>query len=176
MTHLEFSVCAHHDTLTHPEFSVRASPHGPSPIARVFSPLPGSRSALGVTSPTCPRSKAWTLRGCDPCGAVTRPGLKGLCLCACVRPGPLQPRVLSLSRFQPGVRPGACWHQAHAWAGANTHLNCFPKEITLTMGSSNYRQHSRVTERSSSFSRYRMYKHTFQSSLSIHTPETCIYI
>lgn len=97
MTHLEFSVCAHHDTLTHPEFSVRASPHGPSPVARVFSPLPGSRSALGVTSPTCPRSKAWTLHGCDPCGAVTHPGLKGLCLCACVRPGPLQPRVLSPS-------------------------------------------------------------------------------
>ena len=99
MTHLEFSVCAHHDTLTHPEFSVRASPHGPSPVARVFSPLPGSRSALGVTSPTCPRSKAWTLHGCDPSGAQ---GALSLCLCEARTPA-AQGALPIVSSLEPGL-------------------------------------------------------------------------
>lgn len=71
------------DTLTNLEFS----DHGPSPSAPVFSPLPGSRSVLGVT--LLSKEQTWTLWGCDPSG------FKALCLCVCVRPGCLQPWVLS---------------------------------------------------------------------------------
>lgn len=117
-----------HDTLTLPEISVRASPRGPSPVAPVFPPLPGSCSAVGVTSLTCPRSKGWTLRGCDPSGAQ---GALDFC-----SPG-RSPR--HLSSLEPGlVRAGTRPTLGHEL----THLNCFPKEITLTMGSSNCPQHS----------------------------------
>lgn len=56
-----------------------------------------------------------------------------------------------------------------------THLNCFPKEITLTMGSSNCPQHSTVTEWLSSFSRYRMCQ-VYLPKFSVYTPETCIHM
>ena len=154
------------DMLTNLEFSDWASPRGPSPSAPVFSPLPGSCSVLGVTLLTCPRSKAWTLWGCDPSRIQ---GTLSLCLCEARMPA-------ALGTFQPGASPGARRHWAHAWAGANTHLKYFPKEITSTMGSSNCPQHGTVTERSSSFSSFSMYKYIFQSSLFIHIPDACIPI